>query len=285
MLVLAEVGGVVVGGEAGALRPACRAGHVAGRQPDPGGGGGDGADLGGVVRVVAPLGLGQHVEGGREVAGQGSEAAVDHPPAVRVLRQGQVVAEGQAGPEVLGGLGQFVAFEVQLGQPDVQVGAAPQRTVLRHQLEPGGERALGGTQPPQTDLHVGQALRAAEDVGEVLGGLELGDGLGVALGGGVEVAQGPADQPGERGGGAATEVVVVGAERGRPLGVGRGGVQVGTRPGTWPPGPEGAPARCGRAPPSRPSGAPGRASPRRGRAARPPPRRRPPPCGRPPAPG
>ena len=70
---------------------------------------------------------------------------------------------------------------------------------------------------------------AAEDVGEVLGGVELGDGGGVLRGGGFEVAVGPAGEPDEGGGRAAAEVVVGGAEVGSTFAVGDGAGEVAAR--------------------------------------------------------
>ena len=160
------------------------------------------------------------------VAVGGAEAGVDDAPAVGVLGQRQALAELEARPEVLGGGVELVAFEVQLGQADVHVGGAAQRPVRRGEVESGGEGALGGAEAALGDLHVGEAEGAAEDVGEVLGRFELGDGGGVLASAGFEVAVGPLGEPDQGGGGAAAEVVVVGAEAGGPFAVGDGAGEV-----------------------------------------------------------
>ena len=71
------------------------------------------------------------------VAVDRAEAGVDDPPAVGVLGQGKALAELEARSEVLGGGVELVAFEVDLGEPDVHVGGASQRPVGRGEVEPG----------------------------------------------------------------------------------------------------------------------------------------------------
>ena len=112
VLVLAEVDGVVVGGETGVGRPLLGAGEVAGGEPHPGRGGGDRPRLWGVVGVVALLGFPEQVEGPGVVAVGGSEPGLDDAPAVGVLAQCQVLAQLEAGPEVLGRFFQLVPLEV-----------------------------------------------------------------------------------------------------------------------------------------------------------------------------
>ena len=63
------------------------------------------------------------------------QAGVDDAPPVGVLRQRQALAELEARPEVLGGGVELVPLDVDLGEADVHVRGAAQRTAPRSEVE------------------------------------------------------------------------------------------------------------------------------------------------------
>ena len=91
-------------------------------------------------------------------------------PAVGVLGQAGVLAElARCACRWSAARVEVVALEQHLAQADVHVGGAAQRRVRRAaSASPAVERPRRVAEPALRDLDVGQAERAAEDVGEVV---------------------------------------------------------------------------------------------------------------------
>ena len=204
VLVLAEVGGFVVGGETGRGRPPLGAAEVARGEPYPGGGGGDGPGLGRVVGVVALLGFAEQLEGAgvvavgsagggrrRRATGTACWGRARRSPSSRLARRCSAAASSSlrsrwssASPTCMSAVPRSGPWVAARSSPAARVRSAARSGPGR----PACRRGRGSTRGCRRRYSASS---------------KLGDGGGVLRGGGFEVAVGPAGEPDEGGGRAA----------------------------------------------------------------------------------
>ena len=211
VLELAQVAEVVVDGQAAARAPSRRASpSLPLRDPHPRPHRRDRPHVGGEVTGVHPLRLVEQVDRTVEVPFGLPDPGHRDPPAVRVLRQAEVLAELLAAQQELGRGRQVVALAVQRGHPDVHVGRSPQDrpALLRGEPQRLLVRAHGVAEAALDDVDVRQRDRQTEDVGDVAGPLHVLPRLGVPRLRRREVPVAPRRQPDERRRRRSPEVVV-----------------------------------------------------------------------------
>ena len=171
VLELAEVGQVVVRGQALLTRPAEGFTGSALRDPDPCLQRRDRPDIREEVARVQAVRLVEQVKCAGQVSFGLAYPGHRDPPAVPVLRQPEVLAQFLARKQVLGGGRQVVALSVDLAHPYVHVCRSPQdrAALLRRTLQC---LLVGAHRLAETTLrtaYIGQRDRAAEDIGDVPG--------------------------------------------------------------------------------------------------------------------
>ena len=204
--------------------PGGRGGQVSSSELQSGAQRGDGAHVRGEVAEVHLLGLVEELDRLRQVPASCEQPGLGDAPAVGVLRQTCGVAELAAQLQVVRCGGQVVAFVGDAAEADVHVGGSP-----RHRERVvGGEaqRVLVGPQrvgePALGDADVGQGDGAAQHVGDVPGRAQPFDTGRVGAVCLLQVAAGPAGEPGGGGGPGPGQVVVLGGAGDGEVGVGDG---------------------------------------------------------------
>ena len=201
VLELAQVAELVLGGQALVARPAEGVVEPTLRDPDPGPQGRDRPHVGGEVADVDPLRVVEQVERTVQVSLGLADPGHRDPPAVRVLRQPDVLAQRLAAQQQLGGRRQVVrarggARRSRRTCPPFPAGPAPVWSAAsRSDPLVGAHRVAEAT---LDDLDVGQRDRTAQDVGDVTGPLQARHRLGVARVRRLEVPAAPGGEPDER---------------------------------------------------------------------------------------
>ena len=201
VLVLADVGQVVVRGDVRARAPSPGP-PTAGPAPRAGvlACAGTGPHVGREVADVDALGLLEQRDGAGQVAFGLAQLGAGDPPAVRVLRQTQVLAQLLGSAQVVGGRPEVVALEGDLAESRRACPAVPRITVSGL-VGRRAQRVLEGTsgvaEPSLGDPEVGERDRAAEHVRDVPGPAQPLDGGRVAAVRGLQVSARPGGEAGE----------------------------------------------------------------------------------------